>query len=181
MINRYCVVALIFIVSSNSGADEIDLSVLNKRVKLFASENPSFNVSGNYRFGFACSYPSYLKPASRSVNGDGIFITNEDQSVTLTCSGGSSYLANITEEYRDLVTRLEEQDGIKITYRALKNNWFVLSGINSLTSKIFYQKSLIDKGWLGDNIVLSFNLEYHIEDEDKYKNLPGQIGIITNN
>ncbi|WP_231882968.1 hypothetical protein, partial [Oleiphilus sp. HI0132] len=60
-------------------------------------------------------------------------------------------------------------------------NWYVISGINRAKNNIFYFKVLKDKDWVTGYNELKFNLEYPLDDKNKYKLLPGQVKLFTNN
>jgi hypothetical protein len=114
----------------------------------------------NLRFGYSISYPKdILYPQDESDNGDGQKFLSKDADASLIVYGSHNVLG---QSLKDLY--LEESRGGThenprkvITYRVLKNNWFVVSGYNS--GKVFCQKTI-----LNNNQFKSFYFEY---DESK--------------
>ena len=123
----------------------------------------------NERFGFTLSYPAKLFLTKiLSDNGDGITLYNGDRSLELRAYG-SWYGDNIKQIYRDEQGWAKES-GQKVTYKVLKKNWFVLSGIDRKKQTIFYKKT-----YFRDGKSTSFRLEYPISDKAKYNSLVSMI------
>lgn len=126
----------------------------------------------NNRFGFILTYPSDRFPTKiLSDNGDGITLYNADRSLELKAYG-SWYGDNIKEIYHDELGWAKDA-GEKVTYRVLRRNWFVISGIDKRKQKIFYLKTYFKAGKS-----ISFRIVYPIRDKRKYDSL---ISTINNN
>lgn len=131
------------------------------------SENLKYYTSA--RFGFTLNYPeNKFVTKILSDNGDGITLYNTDQSLELKAYG-SWYGDNIREIYRDELGWAKEA-GQKVTYKVLKKNWFVLSGIDRKKQTIFYLKTYFKEGKS-----MSFRLEYPTRDKEKYNSLVSTI------
>ena len=126
----------------------------------------------NNSFGFILTYPSDRFPTKiLSDNGDGITLYNADRSLELKAYG-SWYGNNIKEIYHDELGWAKD-DGEKVTYRILRRNWFVISGIDKRKQTIFYLKTYFKAGKS-----ISFRFVYPIRDKIKYDSL---ISTINNN
>jgi len=123
----------------------------------------------NERFGFTLSYPAnQFVIKNLSDNGDGITLYNADRSLELRAYG-SWYGDNIREVYYEELGWAKDA-GQKVTYKVLKKNWFVLSGIDRKKQTIFYKKTYFRAGKS-----TSFRLEYLIRDKEKYNSLVSAI------
>lgn len=115
-----------------------------------------YKIYHNLRFDYSIAYPkNILYPQGESDNGDGQKFLSKDADASLIVFGSNNTLGQSLE---DLF--LEESRGgtlkkpLKVvTYRLLKNNWFVVSGYNS--GKVFYQKTI-----LNNDQFKSFYFEY---------------------
>jgi len=126
----------------------------------------------NERFGFTLIYPKNLFLTKiLSDNGDGITLYNGDHSLELRAYG-SWYGNNIKQIYYEELGWAKES-GKKVTYKVLKKNWLVLSGIDEKKQTIFYLKTYYRKGKSS-----SYRLEYPIDDKEKYDSL---VMMINNN
>lgn len=143
-------------------------TALNSLSRSGYPEKKSSNTSVHYfneRFGFALIYPGDVFGSKIvSDNGDGITLYNHDKTLELRAYG-SWYGDNIREIYRDEM-RWAIESGQRVTYKVLKKNWFVLSGVNGQKQTIFYQKSYFKNGKSA-----SFRLVYPIRDKKKYDTL----------
>lgn len=126
----------------------------------------------NERFGFSLVYSTDIFVTKiLSDNADGITLYNADRSLQLKAYG-SWYGDNIREIYRDELGWAKEA-GQKVTYKVLKKNWFVLSGIDKKKQTIFYKKTYFRAGKS-----TSFRFEYPVKDKAKYNSL---VSIINKN
>lgn len=115
-----------------------------------------YHTYHNPRFGYSIAYPKdILYPQGDSDNGDGQKFVSKNADASLIVYGSNNAL---NQSLQDLY--LEESRGGTyenpakvVTYRILKNNWFVVSGYNS--RKVFYQKTILNK-----NQFKSFYFEY---------------------
>ena len=126
----------------------------------------------NERFGFTLIYPGDIFVTKIiSDNGDGITLYNRDKSLELKAYG-SWYGDNIREIYHEELGWAKDA-GQKVTYKVLKKNWFVLSGIDNKKQTIFYLKTYFRGGKS-----VSFRLEYPVRDKVKYNSL---VSIVSKN
>lgn len=128
-----------------------------------ATQNISFSYDQYYneRFGYSVKYPNNMKEGTRSQNGDGARFRSPEGEADFTVYGyyNNSCLnsGTIENEYNDIVADY----GRSITYKVLKSNYFVVSGINS--GKVFYHVTK----WKGD-IGVTAIIEYEEEYKDSY-------------
>lgn len=101
----------------------------------------------NARFGYSIAYPqTLLLPQGEADNGDGQVFTSLAGDASLRVYG-----TNFDKSSPDLYPNIEdafheaasEKTGKVITYKLLKDNWFVVSGL--IDNKIFYQKTVYGK------------------------------------
>ena len=92
----------------------------------------------NTRFGYSISYPTFLTPQPEAYNSDGREFTKGDNEKIAVYA-----MYNVTESTIQELKRMREKsiDG-SIVYYAQKNNWYVLSGINS-AGNIYYLKTIL--------------------------------------
>ena len=88
----------------------------------------------NARFGFHVSYPPEFKPQGESENADGQKFANDSGAALTTYAYYRIDGNNIKDVYKNEV----DGSGIKITYKVLKKNWFVISGTKD--GEIIYEK-----------------------------------------
>ncbi|MCU0391993.1 MAG: hypothetical protein MUE81_12810 [Thermoflexibacter sp.] len=111
----------------------------------------------NSRFSYCIDYPTTLIPQGEAFNGDGQKFTSKDKKVILTVWGINDALdSGIKGSYA------EYSKGNKITYKVLKNNWFIISGYTP-KGNIFYQKTM-----LIDGVFKTFILEYPMTEKATY-------------
>jgi len=154
--------------SQNENADSRPYSLSTQ----INSHNRKVNTVAQYtneRFGFTLTYPaSQFVIKTLSDNGDGITLYNADRSLELKAYG-SWYGDNIGEIYREELGWAKDA-GKKVTYKVLKKNWFVLSGMDRKKQTIFYEKTYFRTGKS-----TSYRLEYPIRDKAKYNSLVSTI------
>ena len=110
----------------------------------------------NARFGYSIAYPGdILHPQGESDNGDGQKLVSKNAEASLLVYGSNNALnQSLQELYLEESRRGRDDNQTKIvTYKVLKNNWFVISGYNH--RNIFYQKTI-----LNNNQFKSFYFEY---------------------
>jgi len=115
-----------------------------------------YKIYHNLRFGYSIAYPKdILYPQGESDNGDGQKFLSKDANASLIVYGSNNTLGQSLE---DLFLK-ESRGGTPknplkvVTYRLLKNNWFVVSGY--YPGKVFYQKTI-----LNNDQFKSFYFEY---------------------
>ena len=95
----------------------------------------------NPRFGFSILYPSFLTPEPEPDNGDGRTFSN-DNNEKIRVYAQYNVMDYSIEELQQMYENTI--DGT-ITYSTQKNNWFVLSGVNS-ENNIYYMKTILSNG-----------------------------------
>ncbi len=98
----------------------------------------------NPRFSYSISYPkNILYPQGESDNGDGQKFLTKDADASLIVYGSNNALDESLEDQYLEASRGGMTDNPKkvVTYKLLRNNWFVVSGYNS--GKVFYQKTIL--------------------------------------
>lgn len=112
---------------------------------------PAYATYHNTRFAFSIAYPKeILFPQGEADNGDGQVFLSKTADASLRVYG-TNYDKNDPVTYSSLADAYREasRGGINekqtkvVTYKRLKNNWFVISGL--INEKIFYQKTIYDK------------------------------------
>lgn len=109
-------------------------------VSLCASAEQTYHTYSNSRFEYSISYPKELLfPQGEAENGDGQKFLSKEADASLLVYGSHNINAQtIKERYRE-----ESRGGTKVvSYRVLKDNWFVVSGY--ISGNIFYQKTILN-------------------------------------
>lgn len=105
-----------------------------------------YKVYHNSRFAYSIAYPkNTLYPQGESDNGDGQKFLSKDADASLIVYGSNNAFDQSLEDLYLDESRggLPEDPKKVVTYRVLKNNWFVVSGYNA--GKIFYRKTILNK------------------------------------
>ncbi len=100
-----------------------------------------WSTYSNESYQFTVEYPADLFATSqKSENGDGINLKNNDSSVEFRAYGFNNGDELSLTKVRDII--LEDNDDRTITYKAVKNNWIVISGTEEENGRtmIFYQR-----------------------------------------
>jgi len=115
-----------------------------------------YKTYSNKRFEYSISYPKdILYPQGEAANGDGQKFLSKEGDASLLVYGSHNFNDQTLEQrYQEESrgTTAENQTKL-VTYRVLKENWFVISGY--VLGKIFYQKTI-----LNNNQFKTFYLEY---------------------
>ena len=94
----------------------------------------------NERFQYAICYPEdLLVPQGESANSDGQKFLAKDSTQLIVFGQYNALNQQLRAVLSDTAARLAGPSG-KVTYKVLKQNWFVVSGTNAQT--IFYATSL---------------------------------------
>ncbi|WP_145963955.1 hypothetical protein [Chromobacterium phragmitis] len=110
-----------------------------------ASQPPSATHYGRYvnaRFAFSVPYPDkLLQMGEESDNGDGVRFASPDRHTEMAAWGSNNALEEtLQSRFRD---ELREKSASgkprKVTFKTIKNNWFVISGTEG--DRIFYRKT----------------------------------------
>jgi hypothetical protein len=105
-----------------------------------------YKTYNNKRFEYSISYPKdILYPQGEAENGDGQkFLSKQGDTMLLVYGSHNIDEQTIKERYQQNSQSKPEENPSKIvTYRVLKENWFVVSGYVS-GNLIFYQKTLLN-------------------------------------
>jgi hypothetical protein len=125
------------------------------------SDDPSWTTYANSRFAYSICYPkNLLDPQGESPNGDGQKFFAKDGAQLLVYGSNNALNESINDVFNRTASRLAGPSG-KISYKAVKPAWFVLSGQHDST--IFYAKTLY-----GKDLVLSFELTYDSSQSSVY-------------
>jgi len=118
----------------------------------------------NDKFGFAVRYPGHIFIKKTIPDaGDGLLLEGRDG---LECRiYGSWFSESIRESYRNIL-QWEQEAGSRITYKVLKRDWFVVSGILTGNMKLFYQKTYFKK-----ETSVTMRFVYRIKDKVRYDSL----------
>ncbi len=135
----------------------------------------------NARFGFSGQYPTELFTNEfHSDNGDGVIFRSQDAKVKCTFSGSNNVMeSSLKEEYYARLESAKDDSSREVTYKVLRNKWFVTSGYNYTNKTIFYNKIFHTKDNSSNiDIFTGFYLEYPIRGKQKYNKL---VKIISKN
>ncbi len=110
----------------------------------------------NARFGFCVAYPVGLSMSPTSDNNDGRKFYDHNGFI-LTASG----MYNVLENSLRIEMKSQEEDFDTVTYRKVKNNWYVLSGYKE--NNILYIKT-----YMGKETIYHLYLRYPVELKNEY-------------
>ena len=98
----------------------------------------------NVRFQYSICYPQdLLVPQGEAANSDGQRFLSSKDNVELAVYGGNNALdQTLRQRLSETASRLVGSSG-KVTYKAQKANWFVVSGQSGQT--IFYVKTILNR------------------------------------
>ncbi len=119
----------------------------------------------NHRYDYSIDYPKdVLFPQGESDNGDGqVFLSKNTDARLLVYASYNALEQPLEEIYREQSRGGTPEESQKVvTYRLLKNNWFVVSGYNM--GKVFYQKTI-----LNNNELKTFVFEYNENQKSFYE------------
>lgn len=104
---------------------------------LTSASGLTFSTYCNERFGFCLEYPDSLLMQPPPDNGDGRIFKSKDGRVELRAYGSLNALSTtLRQEYLKASASSPTR---KVTYRLLKTDSFVVSGLEG--GKVFYQKT----------------------------------------
>lgn len=113
-----------------------------------------FKTFYNYNRDFKIDYPAFLTMGAASENADGRdFITNGGE---ISLYAYSSY--NMDKSISELYNEELRNDNYTLTYKVLKSNWYVISGVDNSNRKEFYEKVFFSSKY--GNQIRTMILEY---------------------
>jgi hypothetical protein len=111
-----------------------------------AVEAEATEVYGNARYGYSICYPAkLLVPQDESGNGDGRKFLAQDGS-ELAVWGEYNVHGTLDQVMADRIS-WERKAGSAVTYKAIKESWFVISGETG--GKVFYHRTIS----VGDRLI----------------------------
>jgi hypothetical protein len=120
-----------------------------------AQTRHEYRTYHNARFDYSISYPANLLiPQGESVNNDGqSFLSRNGRTELLVYGSYNSLDQTLREVFEQESGRSAEHPNRVVTYKVLRNDWFVVSGTEN--GRIFYQKTM-----LRNSTFKSFRIEY---------------------
>lgn len=120
----------------------------------------------NARFDYSISYPAdLLVPQGESVNGDGQrFLSKDGQTVLLVYGAYNSLDQTLRNVFEEESGRSTEHSNRVVTYKVLRNDWFVVSGTEN--GRIFYQKTM-----LRNSTFKTFRIEYDKNEKQTFDSI----------
>jgi len=130
----------------------------------------NYRTYHNSRFDYSISYPAdILIPQGEAINGDGQKFFSRDRRTEMLVYGSHNSLdQTLKQVYEGQISRRSEHPNRIITYKVLKHDWFVVSGIED--DRIFYQKT-----FLRNNVFKTFRIEYHEGDKQLFNSITSRI------
>ncbi|WP_058187487.1 hypothetical protein [Terracidiphilus gabretensis] len=126
-----------------------------------ATDDSNWSTYANSRFAYSICYPKNLfEPQGESPNGDGQKFLAKDGAQLLVYGSNNALNESINDVFNRTASRLAGASG-KVSYKAVKPAWFVLSGQHGST--IFYAKTLYAK-----DLIVSFELTYDSAQSNVY-------------
>lgn len=108
----------------------------------------------NPRFEYSISYPvGILFPQEVAANGDGRKFLSKDKRTVMLVYGQENVQRQTLSQLYEEESREGPPAGRTVTYKLLKNNWFVVSGY--MGGRVFYQKTI----YRNDEF-LTFRIDY---------------------
>ena len=125
-----------------------------------------YRTYANARFKYSISYPAdLLIPQGEAENGDGQVFREKSSSVEMRVYGGYN-VSNETlrSRYAELIRKWNKG----ITYKVIRRDWFVVSGL--VNGKIHYHKTI-----LRGDIFKTFEIEYDAVRGSTYNDVTDRI------
>lgn len=137
----------------------------SQSVAAFPQNN--YKTYTNARFKYSISYPAdLLVPQGEAENGDGqVFKEKGRSSVEMRVYGGFNAL---NETLRTRYEKLLRDWGKGITYKVIRQDWFVVSAM--VNGKIHYQKTI-----LRGDVFKTFEIEYDAVRGSTYNDVTDRI------
>ena len=114
----------------------------------------------NGRYGYTVDYPKSLVAKGESDNGDGQSFESRDKKFKMAVWGQYNALENsVSAECEEGIKSEQKDHPFTPSYKAIKNTWYVFSGI--VGSTIIYQKAILQ-----DDIFKTLRLEYPVAQKE---------------
>ncbi len=127
-----------------------------------------YKTYDNARFGYSIAYPEgILIPQGEAENGDGQKFLSKDGKVVMLVYGQYNVLDQTLKDAFSEALRKGTPGGT-VTYKLLKDNWFVVSG--KVSNRIFYQKTM-----LVEDTFKTFRIEYPDSQKSVLDRITGEI------
>ena len=135
-----------------------------------AAAQHSYRTYHNARFDFSISYPAdVLIPQGEPANHDGQKFRSRDGRAEMLVYGSNNALnQTLRQLYSEETNPSADHPQRTVSYKTLKGNWFVVSGIED--GKVFYQKTMLSRG-----VFKTFRIEYDESQKDPYDSLTAQM------
>src|ERR1700737_4664581 len=130
----------------------------------------TYRTYHNARFDFSISYPAdLLIPQGESDNHDGQKFRSRDGRAEMLVYGLHNALnQTLRQLYAEETNPSADHPHRTVSYKTLKGNWFVVSGIED--GKVFYQKTMMSRG-----LFKTFRIEYDESEKGLYNPLTTQM------
>lgn len=145
------IILLCMICSCNNSQKQDDIEInhkeeltnekLNDSIKeseVFYKKSDSLKEYCNERYNFCISYLASFMPQGESYNGDGQKFVSKDGKAVISAYGGLAII-DISDDIEKVYNTAISDE--KITYKVLKNNYFIISGYDE-NNNIFYRKTV---------------------------------------
>lgn len=139
-----------------SGLSKVALVIIFLSSLIFAYQGDKvvYKRYVNARFEYAVDYPEgLLLPQGEADNSDGQKFIAQDKSAEMIVYGSYNIDEKTPKELYNAAISEAQSEGV-ITYKVMKNNFFVISGKHN--GKIFYHKTLI-KGDIIKILIIEYN------------------------
>ena len=135
-----------------------------------AAARHTYRTYHNARFDFSISYPAdVLIPQGESENHDGQKFRSRDGRAEMLVYGSYNALnQTLRQLYSEETNPSADHPHRTVSYKTLKGNWFVVSGIEE--GRVFYQKTMLAKG-----IFKTLRIEYDESQKDRFDSLTAQM------
>ena len=130
----------------------------------------NYRIYHNARFSYSIAYPvDILIPQGEAANGDGQkFLSRDGRTEMLVYGSNNSLDQTIKQVYEEEITGSSEHQARVVTYKVLRADWFVVSGIEN--GRIFYHKTMLRSG-----VFKTFQIEYDESEKQVFNPIAAKI------
>lgn len=114
----------------------------------------SYKKYYNGRYGYSIEYPSFLTQASYSQNGDGVYLSDANETVCFGIYGDHMAEFGTTPTLSELKREYKNNAGYYVSYEPMGDNWFVLSGDGGNT--VYYEKHFLKSDGTHNQFSISY-------------------------